>query len=242
MEEYRKHIPTLSNSDLIKMLNSENEYRPEAIAVAKEEIEKRGGIERVAESAIKDAESTVTNDQEQEVIKSKPSPLKSGCATVFLIFICVAIFQGYLRGSNEKEKAQVHHNDLQVAITREDTCGLKESQLNDLSIVKALENKSAIEIEKRCRNAYTANGNTEPIEINAESESWSVNVDGRSFVVVRVSVNNTIQSTAIMGIQEDTFIRISGFKNGRDPVPHASGELANKVKEIFGVDLMKYNK
>ena len=44
----------------------------------------------------------------------------------------------------------------------------------------------------------------------------------------------------MMGIQDDTFIRISGFKIGTEPVPHATGALADKVKEIFDVDLIKY--
>lgn len=240
MEDYHTHIRSLSGSDLIKMINSEDEYRPEAIEAAREEIEKRGGIENLAATAIEEAEASSSDKQITSTEKPKSSPWKSGCITIILVVVLMAFLKGFLDSSEEDERPKKLQNDIQVAITREETFGLKESQLNDLSIVKALENKTSTQIENRCREAYYAQGNTSPVEINTTSESWVINVDGRSFVIIRVNVSNTAQSTAVMGIQDDTFIRISGFKLGTEPVPHATGALANKVKEVFGVDLIKY--
>ena len=149
--------------------------------------------------------------------------------------------EAYLNDSPKVEYSQdsLPAQDIQVAVTYEETSGLTEQHLKDPDVLKAIEEITAEKMEERSKQAYYAQGGSGDFDVSFDSESWCMTIDGRNFAVVRAGYKNVIQSTSIMGIQNNAFVKISGFRMGEKIVPHSYGSCAEKAEEIFGVKFIK---
>jgi hypothetical protein len=133
------------------------------------------------------------------------------------------------------------NSEVQIAITREPTNGLTEEHFENPDVITAIEETVVEGILERSKQVYYNQGGTEKFDATFDSESWCLTIDGKNFVIVKISIKDLIQSTIIMGIQNDVFIKISGIRKGSDPVPHSYGPCAVKMEEIFGIKFPKLN-
>ena len=145
----------------------------------------------------------------------------------------------------QSDSASTQQSDeIAVAVTREITDQLTEQNLTDPFIVEATENHLLELLKKKMNGAgteafYEAGGVGE-FNPSYSSESWSLIVDGRNFVIVRIDVNGMLQCTTIIGIQGNELIKVSGLRKGQKLVPHMHGKCVEKVEEIFGVDFIDF--
>jgi len=58
-EDFAKHVSALPDADLLNMVQEKEEYRPEAIAAAEAEIERRGGTKKLASDALRKVGSRI---------------------------------------------------------------------------------------------------------------------------------------------------------------------------------------
>lgn len=98
-QKITEHMKSLSDYDLIEILakNSES-YTPEAIAIAKKEIEYRGGIEKISENYSNDKiiEDIIISDQ--RMYDTKIVRLFKTITNIFLAMLFLVIFMAWIYG------------------------------------------------------------------------------------------------------------------------------------------------
>lgn len=122
-----------------------------------------------------------------------------------------------------------------VGVTREPTNGIKEKWLGSPEVAKVMEADLVELTKKRTEQAHHSEGATGPYPGTFKSESWSVSVKNKNFVIVTIDSNGQFQSKFIMGIKDNVFVKIACMRQGPNPVPHSYGACADKMKETFGV-------
>jgi uncharacterized protein YqhQ len=89
-------IRNLSDKELILMINSPSDYFPEALAIAKDEVEKRGGIhvlEPVIQDMIKKEKEEERKEKEEEKAEEKKdAKISFKIAIIFILVILIVSF------------------------------------------------------------------------------------------------------------------------------------------------------
>lgn len=148
-----------------------------------------------------------------------------------------------LKGNDPpNNKTPVITNQINVFMTRESTNGITEKHLKDPNAIKTLESLLVKQWLDESEKAFYSQGGKGKFKISADlidSKSWSITVDGKNFAIIRMSFRKKIQMTSIIGIKNDVFIKITGVREGENPVPITYGPFSDKVKDVFGVKLLK---
>ena len=62
-----------------------------------------------------------------------------------------------------------------------------------------------------------------------------VTVKGKKLAVVKISVENSARSVAVIGFKDDELIRISCFRASNHEIPVFSGACGQEISEVFNV-------
>jgi hypothetical protein len=130
-------------------------------------------------------------------------------------------------------------DEIQILVTRENADGLSEKDFENPDIVEIIEYMITEKILLRAKQAFINQGVADDTDVSISSESWCLTLKNRNFIVVKVNLENIVQSTIIIGIIDDVLIKITGNRTGSLPVPHSYGPCADKAEEIFGVKFSK---
>ncbi len=161
---------------------------------------------------------------------------------IWIVFMLIRLIPAPTESKDISSRSTHINDEITVVVTRELTTQLTEEDLIDPTIVESIENHLLQMAKKKMngvgREKFYESGGTGEFNPSYSVESWSITVDDRNFVIVRMDVGKIVQSTTFIGIQGDELIKISGFRKGKKLVPHMHGKCVDKVEEIFGVDFI----
>lgn len=138
--------------------------------------------------------------------------------------------------------SEENENDINIYVTRELTNGLTEEDLKNPITANIIEELTLEGILEKFKRAYIAQGGSEEFDIpnfKIESKSWCLNVDNTNLIIIKINIEDLIQSTIIVGIKNDEFIRVAAYREDSIPIPHSYGLFAEKVEEIFDIEFKK---
>lgn len=146
--------------------------------------------------------------------------------------------------NKRQNQDRIKKEETRIIVTREDSNGLNNQHLQDLEVIKLLEKMLLEKIIDKSEKAFFAQGGKGELNPSFKTESWVVESHNQNFVIFRIksddlrlSETGQIQSTIIIGIKNNTLIKISGVSRGIDIIPHSYGAIAEKMKNEFGFSL-----
>jgi hypothetical protein len=124
-----------------------------------------------------------------------------------------------------------------TAITIQGTQGTSEDDLT-IDGLKNLEQIIVASILKRTRARYIELGeDPKAFRPHIDSNGVYVEVGGKKLAIVRINLDNSVRSIAIMGFRGEEFVRVTCLRESNDEIPLFRGACADKIHEAFGVSL-----
>lgn len=156
---------------------------------------------------------------------------------IFIALLLIAINIINQKNGNDKITSPGMSHKIDVIVTRESTNGIIEKDFKNPYILKLLRENGIKRLKKICRETFHNKGIKEEFDIKIESDSWCVTKNNKNFIIEKIQIGNMVNATSIIGIKGNVLVKISGMKEGINPVPHSYGPCAKKMKEIFGFNL-----
>lgn len=124
-----------------------------------------------------------------------------------------------------------------VAVTTQDAEGVTESELDGESL-KGLETWMVQTMLQKGRNSYASMGyNPNDFKPSVDRNSVYMSVGGKKLAVIKITLDNSVKSVAIIGIMGNELQRITCLRGSNHDIPVWSGACGEKIEEIFSLSI-----
>jgi hypothetical protein len=193
---------------------------------------------------------------DQSIPRPPPLPLKERSRTwlialfcfplIALLFITPFYFKDFgknrptmspSKGARPVPTIPIINNPIVVS-TRQSAGGAKDSDFNQESLAQ-MEQWAVGTIIKRAKKSFLEFGqDPQDFKPKVTSNSTCVNMEGKRFVVIRVTMNDNIQAVMIIGIIGTELRRVTCIQERSDGIPLFQGEFGRKIKEEFDLNVI----